>query len=111
MLNCRGVQISQVLLNLLNNAFDAIELLPEKWIKLDAMKMEDTIVIHVTDSGHGIPEEEREKIFQPFYTTKPIGKGTGLGLSLSRKIVQDHKGTLTLDTNSAHTRFVIKIPA
>lgn len=110
MLNCRGVQISQVLLNLLNNAFDAVEGLEERWIKLEAFRENERVIIHVTDSGKGIPEEEWEKIFQPFYTTKPVGKGTGLGLSLSRKIAQDHKGSLTLDTNSPNTRFVIELP-
>lgn len=111
MLNCRGVQISQVLLNLLNNAFDAVETLEERWIKLEAFRRDHLIVIQVTDSGRGIPEEEWEKIFLPFYTTKPVGKGTGLGLSLSRKIAQDHKGKLTLDTGSSHTRFLLELPA
>lgn len=108
-LNCRSVQISQVLLNLLNNSFDAIENLPEKWIKLEVKANPSTLLISITDSGRGILESNREKIFQPFFTTKPVGKGTGLGLSLSRQIILNHGGSLTLDTKSPHTRFVIQL--
>jgi signal transduction histidine kinase len=110
-INCRAVQISQLLLNLLNNSFDAIDMLPEKWIELEAHKEENKIVISITDSGDGISIDLREKIFRPFFTTKPAGKGTGLGLSLSSKIAEDHKGRLYLDANSAHTRFVLELPA
>lgn len=107
-IKCKPAQISQILLNLLNNAFDAIEHLPEKWIKLEVTGDHGHVVITVTDIGPGIPEEERERIFQPFYTTKPVGRGTGLGLSLSRKIAEDHGATLTLDTASTNTKFVLK---
>ena len=111
MLNCRAVQISQVLLNLLNNAFDAVEPLKDKWIKLAIFKKDNQIIITVTDSGPRIPLEEEDRIFLPFYTTKPVGKGTGLGLSLSRQIIEDHEGSIRLDSRSAQTRFVIELPA
>lgn len=109
-LSCRSIQISQVLMNLLNNAFDAIEELPEKWIELDVKIQAQTVVISIMDSGTGIASSEHEKIFQPFYTTKPPGKGTGLGLSLSRSIIQQHAGKLYLDKSHAHTKFVIELP-
>lgn len=109
-LTCRSIQISQLLLNLLNNSFDAVQNLTEKWIALEAHARENVIIITVTDSGSGIPEAHREKIFTPFYTTKPAGKGTGLGLSLSSKIARDHGGTLTIDHSHPHTRFVIELP-
>ncbi|HXH74183.1 MAG TPA: ATP-binding protein [Bacteriovoracaceae bacterium] len=108
--NCRGVQISQVVVNLLNNAFDAIETLPEKWIKLDIFRDNDKVMITVGDSGCSIPPEDKEKIFLPFFTTKDIGKGTGLGLSLSRKIIEDHGGRMFLDPIASTTKFVIELP-
>lgn len=109
-LNCRSGQISQVMLNLLNNAFDAVEDASEKWIAIDVSEDEakKKTLISVTDSGPGISAELREKIFLPFFTTKAVGRGTGLGLSLSKKILLDHGGSLTLDPASPHTRFVLE---
>ncbi len=109
-LECRAVQISQLLLNLLNNAFDAIDGQKEKWISVEAAEVGDHVQIFVTDSGKGIPEDVQAKIFQPLFTTKPSGKGTGLGLSLSHKIAQDHKGKIYLDPYHLNTRFVVEIP-
>lgn len=109
-LSCRSIQISQVLLNLLNNAFDAIEELPEKWIEMEVKIQYQNVLISVMDSGVGIAASEHEKIFQPFYTTKPPGKGTGLGLSLSRSIIQQHAGKLVLDKTHPHTKFIIELP-
>ncbi|MCM2323594.1 MAG: ATP-binding protein [Oligoflexia bacterium] len=107
---CRPVQLSQVLLNLLNNAFDAIEPLPSRWIRVEARRGDQLVEISVTDSGKGIPPELREKIMQPFFSTKGIGKGTGLGLSISHDIIEAHCGSLELDPASRHTRFVIRLP-
>lgn len=107
---CRGVQIGQVLLNLLNNAFDAIENLEEKWIRVGVLSKPNSVQISVTDSGPRIPKEIVDKIFNPFFTTKELGKGTGLGLGISRKIAEDHKGTLFLDATSKNTRFVLDLP-
>ncbi|MGZ3793616.1 MAG: ATP-binding protein [Bdellovibrio sp.] len=107
---CRGFQISQVLLNLLNNARDAIKDLDEKWVDLK-VEVEDGIVrIAVTDSGKGIPDKVAEKIMSPFFTTKPVDKGTGLGLSLSQEIIREHHGKLYYDSSCSHTRFVIELP-
>lgn len=109
-IEARSVQISQVLLNLLNNAFDATETLPAPWIRVHVIDEAQHVQIQVFDSGPGIPEPLREKIFQPFFTTKEIGKGTGLGLSVSTGIVETHSGTLDLDTSHAHTCFVLRLP-
>lgn len=106
----RSTEISQVLLNLLNNANDAIEGLGEKWIRISILEQTDELEIQVTDSGRGIPAEVREKIFQPFFTTKEIGKGTGMGLSISSGIVQNHHGKLKVDLNYPNTRFLITLP-
>jgi PAS domain S-box-containing protein len=109
-LNCRAVQLSQVILNLLNNAYDAIERLDEKWIALDVEDRPGEVAIGVTDSGLGIPAHVAAKMMQPFFTTKPVGKGTGLGLSISKGIVEDHGGKIELDRASLNTRFVITLP-
>ena len=108
---CRPVQISQVLLNLINNSCDAIATLPEKWIRISVSAVDGSVLLTVTDSGKGISESVRAKIFQPFFTTKEIGKGTGLGLSISKGIIEAHRGSLGIDAASPNTRFVIKIPS
>ena len=104
------MQVEQVILNLLNNAIDAIELNETKWVKIDFLKKETSIIISVTDSGKGIPDDIVEKIMQPFYSTKETGKGTGLGLSISKGIIENHKGTLTYDGSIGNTRFLIELP-
>lgn len=109
-IECRPVQISQVLLNLINNAQDAIQQLPEKWININFEKQPDFVQIFITDSGSGISEEIKSKIFQPFFTTKQIGVGTGLGLSISKGIVDAHHGSLDIDKNCTNTRFVLRLP-
>lgn len=111
-LHANRIQISQVLINLMNNAFDAVEILPiqEKWIKLSIHEAEKELQLSVEDCGSGIPEEVREKMFNPFYTTKEIGKGTGLGLSISKSMIEKHGGSFSYDEKSEHTRFLIRLP-
>lgn len=111
MIHCRAVQISQVLLNLINNACDAILPLQEKWIQIAAEQKGNDVEIFITDSGPGIPEKVRAKLFQPFFTTKEIGKGTGLGLSISKGIIDAHHGTLSVDPACKNTRFVLVLPS
>jgi two-component system NtrC family sensor kinase len=74
--------------------------------------LDDLVEITVRDNGTGIPPEIREKLFQPFFTTKPTGEGTGLGLSISYDIItQQHGGTITVDSEpGAFTEFVIRLP-
>jgi signal transduction histidine kinase len=108
-------------MNLLTNARDALnEKYPgyheDKVIRLLCNQYEDEgrkwIRITVIDHGNGIPERLREKIFEPFFSTKPKDKGTGLGLSISYGIVKDHHGRLTFDTREgAHTNFYLDLPA
>lgn len=109
-LDCRATQISQVLLNLISNARDAIKNLNERWIHIGFLSQENRLQLFVEDSGSGIPLEVQEKIFRPFFTTKEVGVGTGLGLSISIGIIEAHHGKLYIDNSSAHTRFVIDIP-
>lgn len=107
--SCREIQISQVLLNLLNNAYDAIEPLPEKWIQIECTEQGDHVELSITDSGPGIPPEIQDKLFQPFFTTKGVGKGTGLGLSISQGILKAHHGKFFLG-KSKNTQFLIQLP-
>ncbi|QDK45310.1 PAS domain-containing sensor histidine kinase [Bdellovibrio sp. ZAP7] len=109
-IECRVIQVEQVLLNLLNNSFDAAQKSEEKWIRVDAVEYGDYIDIRVTDSGPRIPDDVAQKIMQPFFTTKELGKGTGLGLSISSGIMKNHKGSLFLDRGAANTTFVMRLP-
>jgi PAS domain S-box-containing protein len=108
--DCRAVQISQVLLNLLNNAFDAVKDKNNPWVELEVTDEGEDLLFSVTDSGTGIRPEVAAKIMDPFFTTKEVGEGTGLGLSIAKGIVEDHGGTLQLDQDSPHTRFCFRLP-
>ncbi len=118
-------EIGRVFLNLFNNAFYAVtakcralsgtkEYKPTvkvstKWIQSAGG---DLAEIRIEDNGQGIPEEIREKIFQPFYTTKPTGEGTGLGLSLAYDIVKAHHGEIQVDSRESEgSEFIIRLPA
>ncbi|MBI2601550.1 MAG: GHKL domain-containing protein [Deltaproteobacteria bacterium] len=111
-IKCNHTQISQVLLNLLSNAFFAVKESPgkDKWVELQYLDQGENIRLMVVDCGEGIPEKVAEKIFQPFYTTKPVGQGTGLGLSISKGIVEAHGGSLYLDKQNKNTAFGVILP-
>lgn len=104
------VKLLQIIVNLLNNAIDAVSTCPEKWIHLELFLQPGQLHLAVEDSGIGIPEHLRERIKSPFFTTKPIGKGTGLGLSIVDGIIRDVGGEFYLDTKAPHTRFVVRFP-
>lgn len=106
---CRPAQVSQVLLNLLNNAFYACRE-GERWVRLEVKDGGSEVEIAVLDGGRGVPPSVREKLFQPFFTTKPVGSGTGLGLSIGAALAESHGGSLALDPASPRTRFVLKLP-
>jgi signal transduction histidine kinase len=112
-IHCHPIQISQVLLNLIKNSTEAIESLDEKWVELKAVWNEEKmqVIITVTDSGHGIPDAVRDKLFLKQFSTKAPGKGTGLGLSISAKIINDHGGEVYIDDNAQNTTFVVLLPA
>lgn len=109
-IHCRSVQISQVLLNLLNNACDAVEQNKNKEIAIEFIETEDHVGLAVRDNGVGLSSEEKDRLFEPFFTTKEVGKGTGLGLSVSKGIVKSHDGRLYLDESCSQTRFVFLLP-
>jgi PAS domain S-box-containing protein len=108
---CREVQISQMLVNLLQNAFDAVQdQTGEKWVRLEVMAKGDRVILSVVDSGKGVAPELKARIMEPFFTTKPVGKGTGLGLSLSKQIAEEHGGLLEVGENGGHTCFSLSLP-
>ncbi len=107
-IECRSVQISQVIVNLLLNAQHAVEVMTGlRWIRLGFIERASTVELRISDSGSGIAPEVRDRIFDPFFTTKEVGKGTGLGLSISASIAEAHGGALYLDENEPHTTFVL----
>lgn len=114
LIDCYPGQLNQVFMNLLSNAIDALEEhdIPQKTIRIWTEFLGDTIAIHIADNGIGISEAACRRIFNPFFTTKPIGKGTGLGLSISYQIVTEkHGGKLYCHSQpGAGTEFVIELP-
>ncbi|HAG91432.1 MAG TPA: hypothetical protein DCL41_06155 [Bdellovibrionales bacterium] len=108
-ISVRPVQIEQVLLNLLNNSAYAVKDLESPWIAIDCLPFDDSVEIRVTDSGPGIPEDILEKIFNPFFTTKPIGEGTGIGMSISRSFIKDHGSDLTYELRNGNTSFRFEV--
>jgi len=113
--------IGRVILNLINNAFYAVNARQKMeqdsgykpLVTLTTSKQGDQVVIEVADNGTGMPEQVKEKIFQPFFTTKPTGEGTGLGLSLSYDIVtKGHGGSINVSTSTNQgTVFSVQLPA
>ena len=107
---CRKIELSQVLLNLLFNSFDALDGKQDKWVKITAQENTQSVEICVIDSGPGLAPEVAEKVFTPFFTTKKVGLGTGIGLSISQRIVLNHGGEIFYDPSSSNTKFVVRLP-
>jgi C4-dicarboxylate-specific signal transduction histidine kinase len=107
---CRATQIAQLLLNLLNNAVDAVRDLPERWVRIECREDGVELELAVKDSGSGLSPEVRQRIFRRFFTTKTEGNGVGLGLSISQAIMESHHGRLYIDETCPHTRFVARLP-
>jgi signal transduction histidine kinase len=117
-INAVSQDIGRVLLNLFNNAFYAVSKRQqaqgkeyEAFVSVSTKKSENRVLITVSDNGDGIPDSIKEKIFQPFFTTKPTGSGTGLGLSLSYDIVKAHAGEISVESEEGEgCEFVLKLP-
>ncbi len=118
-INIISQDIGRVLLNLYNNAFYAVKEKKKRQsenyepsVSVTTKRTGNKILISVKDNGNGIPQKVRDKIFQPFFTTKPAGEGTGLGLSLSYDIVKAHGGEIKVGTKEGeYTEFMVQIPA
>lgn len=100
---------NQVMLNLLNNAFDALDGQHNAWVKITNESYHDHVVIRVIDSGKGIPQHILERIFDPFFTTKQVGRGTGLGLGICKGLLEKMGGKIWVDPDSENTCFVISL--
>lgn len=109
-IECRSHQIFQAILNMVKNSCDAIAELEERWIELSVEEDSENVFIKVKDSGDGIPKEIRDKIMQPYFTTKEVGKGTGLGLGFAKTIIEQHGGIISIDSTIEKTCFIIQLP-
>jgi signal transduction histidine kinase len=108
-LSCHPSKVNQVVFNLLSNAIDACE--PGGSVRIRTCACAGGVEVHVQDTGHGIDPAVRERIFDPFFTTKPLGKGVGLGLSISHGIVQDHGGSIEVQSRPGEgAHFVVRLP-
>ncbi|MFK9093530.1 sensor histidine kinase [Bacillus salipaludis] len=104
-----SLKMMQVIVNLINNAMDAMN--SEGQLIISAKVEQDSVCIQVIDDGSGMPAEVLGKIFDPFYTTKPVGKGTGLGLSVCYGIIEEFGGKIQVDSEeSAGTTITVQIP-
>ena len=116
-INVVSQDIGRVLLNLINNAFYAVNeqkiknpVSYQPTVSVTTKRSENSVLITVSDNGNGIPDSIKEKIFQPFFTTKPTGSGTGLGLSLSYDIVKAHGGEIKVESREGEgTTFIIEL--
>jgi len=107
---CNEIEIEQVIVNLINNAIDAISSLSDKWVDISVTETPSHYNISVTDAGLGIPLDIQHVIFEPFFTTKKGSEGTGLGLSIVKGILDSHGAVISIDNNSLNTRFTINFP-
>jgi C4-dicarboxylate-specific signal transduction histidine kinase len=107
---CRSIQIFQVLVNLLNNSYEAVAKTSNPWIEFKVSNCGNKLKIEITDSGSGIPEDIADKIMIPLFTTKALSNSTGLGLAISQVLIQEHSGNIWYDKSCQHTRFVIELP-
>jgi signal transduction histidine kinase len=123
LVECYPGQLNQVFMNLIANAIDALEERDRQrsmeqmqarpsQITITTERSDDWAIVRITDNGPGIPQEVQQRLFDPFYTTKPVGKGTGLGLSISYQIVAEkHGGTITCTSSPGHgSTFMVSIP-
>ena len=105
---CYPEELAQIWTNLVHNALQAMNY--QGHLAILAYNDDDNIIVEVVDSGPGIPENIREKIFTPFFTTKPAGEGSGLGLDIVSQIVKKHQGEITVESRPGRTMFRIQLP-
>ncbi len=102
-------ELNQIWANLIDNALDAI---PDSGhIDVRATRERHSVVVRITDNGGGISEEIRDRIFEPFFSTKPVGHGTGLGLDIVRRLVRNNNGDVSVESQPGRTEFRVELPA
>jgi PAS domain S-box-containing protein len=110
-IECYPSQLNQVFMNLLSNAIDAVDGVESPGIEITTSCVGQIVKVLIKDNGVGIPENLKNKIFNPFYTTKPVGKGTGMGLGISYQIIERHQGKIWCNSQLGEgTTFVIELP-
>jgi signal transduction histidine kinase len=100
-------ELNQVWTNLIDNALDAMEINGKGQLNIRTRRDKEFVEVTITDDGPGIPENIRSQIFDPFFTTKDIGKGTGLGLDVVTRIVQQHRGSVKVNSRPGRTDFIV----
>lgn len=106
-----SIQLQQVLLNLMLNTRDAMTNSPKKELAITTLKSRKNVIVSIKDTGCGIPEENKHRIFEPFFSTKPIGEGIGLGLSVSYGIIKHHGGEIKFESEVGFgTTFNVVLP-
>ena len=106
-----GGQLNQVFMNILDNAVGAIKEHGDIWIRINKDKTQKNLVIEIEDNGSGMDADTMEKVFNPFFTTKPVGQGTGLGMSITYKIIKNHQGDIRVEsTPDVGTKFIVTLP-
>jgi signal transduction histidine kinase len=103
-------ELNQVWTNIIDNATDALENTENPKLTLQTRKDREFVCVSIIDNGPGIPEEIKNKVFDPFFTTKKIGQGTGLGLDVVSRIVKQHKGTISVNSEPGRTEFIVCFP-
>ena len=104
----RGGALNQVWTNLIDNALDAMD--GQGTLSLITRSENHFVMVEVADDGPGIPPEVQPRLFEPFYTTKGVGSGVGLGLNITYRIVEDHQGTIEVQSEPGRTRFIVRLP-
>ena len=105
---CYPDQLIQVWTNLIHNGIQAME--GKGRLEISITQQEEQIIVRISDSGCGIPIDIKDKIFDAFFTTKPMGEGSGLGLDISRKIIDKHQGDITVESKPGRTTFQVRLP-
>ena len=105
---CYPDELIQVWTNIINNGIQAMN--HKGILKISTQEASDHLIVAISDSGSGIPPEVQSQIFEPFYTTKPLGEGSGLGLHICRQIIEKHQGTIEVESQSGQTTFTVSLP-
>ena len=101
-------ELNQVWTNLIDNAIDAMD--GSGTLRLSTPAGPEDVAVEIGDTGHGMPPDVQARAFEPFYTTKDVGKGTGLGLDISRRIIVEHHGQITIDSRPGQTVLRVRLP-
>jgi signal transduction histidine kinase len=105
---CYADEINQVWMNLIHNALQAMHY--KGTLKIAVTQQNNQVAVSITDSGEGIADEIKNRIFEPFFTSKPLGEGTGLGLDIVKQIVEKHNGRILVASKAGETTFTVFLP-